>query len=36
MPANPFNIQGLSAEEVLLARKKFGDNTLKYKKKTLF
>ena len=36
MPANPFNIQGLSAEEVLLARKKFGDNTLKYKKENTF
>ncbi|WP_332018948.1 HAD-IC family P-type ATPase, partial [Kaistella sp.] len=36
MPANHFNIQGLSAEEVRLARKKFGDNTLKYKKENTF
>ncbi|UFK97237.1 cation-translocating P-type ATPase [Kaistella faecalis] len=36
MPANHFNIQGLSAEEVVLARKKFGENTLKYKKENTF
>lgn len=36
MPATHFNIKGLSAEEVLLARKKFGDNTLKYKKENTF
>ena len=36
MPANHFNIKGLSDEEVLLSRKKFGENTLKYKQENTF
>ena len=28
MPANHFNIKGLSSEEVVFAREKFGDNAL--------
>ncbi|MEO8760423.1 MAG: HAD-IC family P-type ATPase, partial [Bacteroidia bacterium] len=31
MPENTFNIKGLTQEEVILARKKFGQNSLKYK-----
>ncbi|MEP7267547.1 MAG: HAD-IC family P-type ATPase, partial [Saprospiraceae bacterium] len=31
MPANNFNIKGLTNEQVILARKKFGQNTLNYK-----
>lgn len=31
MPANNFNIQGLTNEQVILAREKYGQNTLKYK-----
>lgn len=36
MPANHFNIKGLSSEEVVFAREKFGDNALKYKKENTF
>jgi Ca2+-transporting ATPase len=36
MPANHFNIKGLSSEEVVFAREKFGDNALKYKKENAF
>lgn len=36
MPANNFNIKGLTTEEVLLARKKYGANTLHYKKENSF
>jgi Ca2+-transporting ATPase len=31
MPANNFNIKGLTNEQVILAREKFGQNTLNYK-----
>jgi len=36
MPANQFDIQGLTSEQVLLARKKFGRNQLDYKKGNTF
>ena len=36
MPANNFNIKGLSVEQVILARKKFGENTLHYKQENSF
>ncbi len=36
MSANNFNIQGLTNEQVILARKKFGQNKLDYKKETGF
>ena len=36
MPDNHFNIKGLSDEEVLLSRKEFGENTLKYKQENTF
>ncbi len=36
MPANNFNINGLSAEEVLASREKNGLNTLHYKKENTF
>ena len=36
MPANNFNIKGLSGEQVILARKKFGENTLHYKQENSF
>ena len=36
MPANHFNIKGLSSEEVVFAREEFGDNALKYKKENTF
>nr|WP_287423775.1 cation-transporting P-type ATPase [Candidatus Brachybacter algidus] len=32
MPENNFNIKGLSDEQVILAREKFGQNKLSYKK----
>ena len=32
MPANNFNIKGLTNEQVILAREKFGQNSLNYKK----
>ena len=31
MPENNFNIQGLTNEQVILAREEFGQNTLNYK-----
>lgn len=31
MPANNFNINGLTSDQVILAREKFGHNTLNYK-----
>jgi Ca2+-transporting ATPase len=36
MSANNFNIRGLTNAQVLLARKKFGQNTLNYKKENAF
>lgn len=36
MPTNNFNISGLTNEQVALARKKFGQNTLDYKKENGF
>ena len=36
MPANNFNIQGLSNEEVIAAREKWGYNRLSYKKENSF
>jgi Ca2+-transporting ATPase len=36
MSANHFNIQGLNNEQVILARKKFGQNKLDYKKENTF
>ena len=36
MSANNFNIQGLNNEQVILARKKFGQNKLDYKKENTF
>jgi P-type Ca2+ transporter type 2C len=36
MPANHFNIPGLTNEQVILARKKFGGNKLDYKKENNF
>ena len=36
MPANHFNISGLTNEQVILAREKFGQNKLDYKKETGF
>jgi P-type Ca2+ transporter type 2C len=36
MPANTFNIQGLTNEQVILAREKFGLNKLDYKKENNF
>ncbi len=36
MPENNFNIQGLTNEQVVLARDKFGQNTLDYKKENTF
>ena len=36
MSVNQFNIQGLNNEEVLLAREKFGQNRLTYKKENSF
>ncbi|MEO7490932.1 MAG: cation-translocating P-type ATPase [Ferruginibacter sp.] len=36
MPANNFNIQGLTNEQVLDAKKKYGSNTLEYKKENQF
>ena len=36
MPANNFNIKGLSGEQVILTRKKFGENTLHYKQENSF
>lgn len=36
MPANNFNIKGLTDAEVLVARKKHGDNKLAYKKESGF
>ena len=36
MPANHFNIKGLSSEEVVFAREEFGDNASKYKKENTF
>ena len=32
MPANNFNINGLTNKQVIIARKKYGHNTLQYKK----
>ena len=34
MPANNFDIKGLTNEEVLISRTKFGSNTLKFKKES--
>ena len=36
MPANHFNISGLTIEQVILAREKFGKNKLNYKKENSF
>ncbi|MEN9910154.1 MAG: hypothetical protein RLZZ540_3313 [Bacteroidota bacterium] len=36
MSANNFNIKGLTTEQVLLAREKFGQNNLNYKKENSF
>lgn len=36
MPANNFNINGLSAKQVLFSREKDGSNTLRYKKENSF
>ena len=36
MPENHFNISGLTNEQVILARKKFGRNKLDYKKESSF
>lgn len=36
MPANNFDIHGLSNEQVILARQKFGQNKLNYKKENSF
>jgi P-type Ca2+ transporter type 2C len=36
MPANNFNIRGLTAEQVALAREKYGRNKLQYKKENGF
>jgi Ca2+-transporting ATPase len=36
MPANHFNIEGLSSEEVIRSREKFGPNKLDYKKENTF
>ncbi|MGZ5284599.1 MAG: HAD-IC family P-type ATPase, partial [Kaistella sp.] len=36
MPENHFNIKGLTGDEVLLARKKFGENSLQYKQENTF
>jgi Ca2+-transporting ATPase len=36
MPANNFNIKGLTEEQVLLARKEFGQNKLQYKAENSF
>jgi Ca2+-transporting ATPase len=36
MPANHFNILGLTTEQVILAREKFGQNKLDYKKENSF
>jgi Ca2+-transporting ATPase len=36
MAANNFNIQGLTNEQILDARKKYGSNTLVYKKENGF
>ena len=36
MPANHFNITGLTNEQVILAREKFGQNKLDYKKENSF
>lgn len=36
MPANHFNISGLTNEQVILAREKFGKNKLNYKKENSF
>ncbi len=36
MPVNNFNIEGLSNEEVILSRQKFGPNKLDYKKENTF
>jgi P-type Ca2+ transporter type 2C len=36
MPANNFNILGLTNEQVILARKKFGKNKLDYKRESSF
>ncbi|NHN24774.1 cation-translocating P-type ATPase [Flavobacterium jejuense] len=33
MPSNNYDIKGLTNEQVLLSREKFGENTLKYKQK---
>src|SRR6478752_6986083 len=36
MPANHFDISGLTNEQVVLAREKFGQNKLDYKKENSF
>ena len=36
MPANNFNIQGLTSEQVFAARQKYGYNRLNYKKENGF
>ena len=36
MTTNNFNIKGLTTEQVILARKKFGQNTLNYKQENTF
>jgi Ca2+-transporting ATPase len=36
MPKNNFNIKGLTDEEVIIVRKKFGKNTLNYKQQNSF
>ena len=36
MPANNFNIQGLTYEQVIIAREKFGPNKLHYNKENSF
>ncbi len=36
MPVNHFNIKGLTDEEVIVARNKFGQNTLNYKQENSF
>jgi P-type Ca2+ transporter type 2C len=36
MPANNFNINGLTDEQVIIAREKYGHNTLQYKKENGF
>jgi Ca2+-transporting ATPase len=36
MPTNHFNIAGLNSEEVILAKKRYGQNKLSYKQESTF